>query len=112
MERRRLHIRRKISGTPERPRLTVCKTGKHLYAQIVDDKAGRTLAFVTTNTKANKGEAKNFANVKSAGKIGEQIAAAGKAAGITKVVFDRAGRSYHGVIKALAEAARKGGLEF
>ncbi|MDD4279099.1 50S ribosomal protein L18 [Candidatus Sumerlaeota bacterium] len=111
-ERRKMHIRNRISGTPERPRLTVCKTGKHIYAQIVDDKAGKTLAFATTNTKANKETAKSFANIKNAEAIGIAIAAAGKKAGVSKVVFDRAGRTYHGVIKALAEAARKGGLEF
>lgn len=111
-DRRRMRIRNKVSGTTARPRLTICKTGKHIYAQIVDDVQGKTLAFVTTNTKEYKAEAKSFANIAYAAKVGESIAVAGVAAGVKKVVFDRAGRSYHGVIKALAEAARKGGLEF
>jgi large subunit ribosomal protein L18 len=113
-ERRRLRIRNKVAGTAERPRLTVCKTARHLYAQVVDDDAGRTLAFVTTNTKAFKADTgrKSFANVAMAEKVGGEIAAKAKAAGVTRVVFDRAGFAYHGVVKAVAEAARKAGLQF
>lgn len=113
-ERRRLRIRHKISGTAERPRLTVCKTSRHLYAQVIDDEAGRTLAFVTTNTKAFKDESarKSFANIAMAEKVGGEVANKAKAAGVTKVVFDRAGFAYHGVVKAVADAARKAGLEF
>lgn len=113
--RRRLRIRNKISGTTERPRLCVHKSGRHLYAQVVDDSSGRTVAMATTNTKAHKdspGAAKSFANLKMAAVVGREVADKAKAAGVTKVVFDRGGHAYHGIVKAIAEAAREAGLQF
>jgi large subunit ribosomal protein L18 len=113
LEKRRMRIRRNIAGTAQRPRVCVYKSLKHLYAQVVDDGTGRTLAAVTTNTKANKGDnKKSFANVESAKVLGRQIAEKAKAAGVTQVVFDRSGYPYHGVVKALADAAREAGLKF
>ena len=104
-ERRRMRIRRKVVGTAERPRLCVRRSGRHLYAQVVDDAAGRSLAAATTNTKANKdGSTKNFANIKNAKAIGQAVAEKAKAAGVKKVVFDRGGHPYHGIVKAVAEA--------
>jgi large subunit ribosomal protein L18 len=111
-ERRKLRIRRKISGTPERPRLSVFRSLKHIYAQVVDDVAGATLAHSSTLAKDVKPQSDD-ANKSDAAKIvGKAIAAQLKAKGITKVVFDRNGYLYHGRIKALAEGAREGGLEF
>src|SRR5262245_25330862 len=111
-ERRKLRIRNKISGTAERPRLSVFRSLKHIYAQVVDDVAGSTVAHCSTLAKDVKGPA-NEANKSDAAKlVGKTIAAQLKAKGITKIVFDRNGYLYHGRIKALAEGAREGGLEF
>jgi large subunit ribosomal protein L18 len=110
--RRKLRIRAKIKGTAEKPRLSVHKTLKHLYAQVIDDVSGRTLAAVTTNTKAVKGDKKSFCNLASAKMVGQQVAEKAKAAGVSQVVFDRGGFPYHGVVKAVAEAAREAGLKF
>lgn len=112
LKRRHLRLRRKINGTPERPRLCIHRSSKHLYAQLVDDRAGQTLASVTTNLKANRNEAKSFSNIAWAGKLGAQMADKAKDKGITTVVFDRGGFRYHGSIKAFADAAREGGLKF
>lgn len=116
VERRKLRIRKKIVGTMERPRLCVAKSSRHIYAQIIDDvsnpKGSVSLVFVTTNTKDNRTTNKNFQNIANAKKMGLLIASKAKAKGITKVVFDRAGYIYHGVVKAFAEAAREGGLNF
>jgi large subunit ribosomal protein L18 len=111
-ERRKLRIRRKISGTAERPRLSVFRSLKHIYAQVVDDVAGTTIAHVSTLSKDVKGPADEKNKSDAATLVGETIAAQLKAKGITKIVFDRNGYLYHGRIKALAEGARKGGLEF
>jgi len=111
-ERRKLRIRRKISGTAERPRLSVFRSLKHIYAQVVDDVAGKTLAHCSTLSKDVKGPADEKTKSDAATLVGETIAAQLKAKGITKIVFDRNGYLYHGRIKALAEGARKGGLEF
>jgi large subunit ribosomal protein L18 len=112
-ERRKKRIRKKVSGTPERPRLCIYKSLRHLYAQLVDDLAGRTLVAVTTNTKTLKAEGrKTFANQEYAKRLGKEIAEKAIAAGITKVVFDRSGYPYHGVVKAFAEAVRESGLKF
>jgi large subunit ribosomal protein L18 len=112
-EKRRLRIRKKIVGTAERPRLSLFKSLKHLYVQLTDDTAGRTLASATTNTKANKaGGKKSFANVSGAQTLGKEIADKAKSAGVDSIVFDRSGYPYHGVIKAVAEAAREAGLKF
>lgn len=110
--RRHQRIRRKIQGTPERPRMSVRRTGRHLYAQIIDDVAGSTLAFLTTNRKEFKGETGNWSNLASAQRLGRELAELAKGRGIGQVVFDRGGLRYHGVIKALADAAREAGLEF
>src|SRR5437763_7899309 len=103
--RRRNHVRRHITGTPERPRLSVFRSSKHIYAQLIDDLAGTTLAAVGTTAKA--GDVKYGGNVKAAQVIGKQIAEAAKAKGITQVAFDRGHYRYHGRVKALADAARE-----
>ena len=104
--RRHLRVRKKVSGTAERPRLVIFRSVKHIYAQLVDDVARRTIATVSSNDIA---EGKKTA--KSA-EVGKRIAARAKEAGITQVVFDRAGYKYHGRVKAVADGAREGGLEF
>src|SRR5690349_7249306 len=111
-ERRKLRIRNKISGTPERPRLTVFRSLSHIYAQVIDDVAGTTLAHSSTLAKDVKGFADEANKTDAAKKVGNTIAQMLKAKGITKVVFDRNGYMYHGRIKALADGARQGGLEF
>jgi large subunit ribosomal protein L18 len=113
LTRRRLHarVRKKISGTSERPRLAVSFTGQHVYAQIIDDSVGKTLVAVCSTEKALANE-KLRPNVASAAKVGAIIAERAKAKNITNVVFDRGGFRYHGKVKALADAAREGGLEF
>jgi large subunit ribosomal protein L18 len=109
--RLRIHkrIRRKLSGTAERPRLAVFRSINHIYAQVIDDLAGRTLAAASSNEK-DKGI--SGGNVAGAKEIGRMVAERAKAQGITRVVFDRGGYLYHGRVKALADAAREGGLEF
>ena len=109
-QRRRNHVRRKITGTPERPRLTVFRSSKHIYAQLIDDLAGKTLAAASTTAKAT--DVKYGGNVKAAKSVGLKIAEAAKAKGITQVAFDRGHYRYHGRVKALADAAREGGLVF
>ncbi len=104
-------IRKKITGTSERPRLRVFKSNKHIYAQIVDDAAGHTLVSMSTQDKEfAPGDEKGKTG--AAKKVGEMIGARAKAAGITKVVFDRGGAIYHGRVQSLSEGAREGGLEF
>ncbi|MBW3538389.1 50S ribosomal protein L18 [Candidatus Parcubacteria bacterium] len=107
LNRRRQRVRAKISGTAERPRLTVKVTNRHLTAQIVDDAKGVTLAYVTTARAGVKGDM-----TAKAVWVGQHIADAAKRHQIRTVVFDRAGRLYHGRLQALAEAARQEGLEF
>jgi large subunit ribosomal protein L18 len=107
--RRKLRIRKKISGTPERPRLTVFRSNKQIYAQVVDDTQGTTLA-VSTSLKVEKGGESNKS--KCAEQVGEAIAQVCLGKGIKQVVFDRNGYIYHGRVKALADGARKGGLVF
>ncbi len=108
--RRRIHkrIRRKVQGTAERPRLCVFRSLKHIYAQVIDDGQGRTLAAASSN---QEGQA-NGGNLAGAKAVGKLIAERAQAKGIKKVVFDRGGYLYHGRVKALAEAAREAGLEF
>ncbi len=109
-EKRQISIRKKVHGTPERPRLAVFRSCKHIYAQVIDDLAGKTLAAASTLSKDyREGEGDKKAD---AARVGELIAMKCKAKGIVKVVFDRSGYRYHGRVKALAEAARKGGLDF
>jgi large subunit ribosomal protein L18 len=103
---RHLRVRKKVAGTAERPRLVVYRSLKHITAQIVDDTTGRTLATVTS---VGVGEGKK--SDKSAA-VGKALAAKAKEQGITRVVFDRAGYKYHGRVKAVADGAREGGLEF
>lgn len=110
--KRRWRIRRKVVGTPERPRMAVCFTGQHIYVQFVDDAAGRTLAATSTRSKHLRNGQKLAANVKSAAVVGKAAAEVAKAHGISAVVFDRGGARYHGKVKALAEAAREAGLLF
>lgn len=110
--RRKQRIRKKISGTTERPRLTVFKSAKHMYAQVVDDIKGVTLLAVSTSAKAAQGELKDANKTDAAKVIGKKVAEACKAKGIQKVVFDRNGYMFHGRVKAVADSAREGGLEF
>ncbi len=112
LERRKWHIRARIFGTAERPRMSVFRSDKHLYVQLIDDYAGKTLVAVGSTNKEVRGDLKNGGNIAAAKLIGKAIAAKAKEAGITKVAFDRGGRRYHGRIKALADAAREGGLSF
>ena len=108
---RRLKIKRsvrsKISGTAERPRLTVFRSNKQIYAQVIDDTTGRTLAAASSLKIEDKAPKKEIA-----AKVGEQIAKSAQEAGVQAVVFDRSGYLYHGRIKELADAARNGGLKF
>jgi large subunit ribosomal protein L18 len=107
-DRRRQRVRTALKArSGGRPRLSIHRSGRHIYAQIIDDVAGRTIAASSSLTKGEIG-----ANVDSAAKVGKDIAEKAKAAGITTVVFDRGGFIFHGRVKALAEAAREGGLEF
>jgi large subunit ribosomal protein L18 len=108
--RRRQHVRKKIVGTPERPRLSVYRSSKHIYAQLIDDLSATTLGAASTAGKAP--EPAYGGNVKAAKVVGQKIAEVAKAKGISKVAFDRGHYRYHGRIKALADAAREGGLQF
>ena len=111
--KRHKRIRKRIIGTKERPRLSIRRSINHLYAQIIDDTAGKTLVSVSTlSTDLKDSVKKSAGNVKGAIALGTAIAEKCKKEGITKVVFDRAGYLYHGRVKALADAARKGGLSF
>jgi large subunit ribosomal protein L18 len=104
--RRHLRVRKKVTGTAERPRLVIFRSLKHISAQLVDDVSRRTIATVTSTTlETGKKTEKST-------EVGKMIAAKAKDAGITKVVFDRAGYKYHGRVKAVADGAREGGLEF
>lgn len=111
-ERRKLRIRKKVSGTDQRPRLTVFRTAKHIYAQVIDDVKGATLAHASTLTKDLRGTLSDDNKSDAAKKVGALIAKICKSKGIDKVVFDRNGYLYHGRISALAQAAREAGLEF
>ena len=109
--RLRIHkrIRRKISGSPERPRLAVFRSVKHIYAQVIDDANGRTIVAASSNEKGADFVGGNVAGAKTVGKL---VAERAKEKGIKTVVFDRGGYLYHGRVKALADAAREAGLEF
>ena len=111
--RRRIHqrIRKKVSGTAERPRLTVHFSGRHVYAQVVDDDSGKTLAAASTREKNVSGN-KPLANRETADRVGKAIAEKSLAKKIENVVFDRGGYIFHGKVKALADAAREAGLKF
>ncbi|WP_174582149.1 50S ribosomal protein L18 [Candidatus Methylacidithermus pantelleriae] len=109
--RRHLRVRKKVNGTPDRPRLCVCFTGRHIYAQLIDDTAGRTLASVMT-TEKELAEQPLRPNQASAAVVGRILAERALAKNIRQVVFDRGGYRYHGKVKALADAARAAGLVF
>jgi large subunit ribosomal protein L18 len=108
-ERVRIGLRRKSVG---RPRLSVFRSGLHIYAQIIDDAVGRTLAAASTLDKDARAELKTGADREAAHKVGQLLAERAKAAGVEQVVFDRGGYQYHGRVKALADGAREGGLSF
>jgi large subunit ribosomal protein L18 len=112
LQRRQWSVRNSLSGTAERPRLSVFRSDKHIYAQVIDDLAGRTLASASSTLAEVRGELKNGGNITAAKLVGKAIAERAKAAGISQVAFDRGGRKYHGRVKALADAAREGGLKF
>lgn len=111
-QRRRWRVRKRVSGAAARPRLAFHKSARHLYAQVIDDLAGATLAHATTATKANAASRRNFANIAQAKQLGASFGATLKAKGITTVVFDRGGHLYHGVVKAFADAVREQGIAF
>jgi large subunit ribosomal protein L18 len=113
-QRRRAAIRHRVIGTPERPRLSVYKSLNHFYAQVIDDLAGKTLASASSRLgkKAGGAAGAKTGNASTAASVGSKLAEKAKAAGVKQVVFDRGGFKFHGRVKAFAEAARKGGLEF
>ena len=111
LQKRKWRIRKTVTGTAVRPRLSVKFSGKHIYAQAVDDDAGKTLVFLSTlDPEVRKQNVKG--NVNGAKSLGSSFAAKAKAAGLTAVVFDRNGRRFHGRVKTFADAAREGGLQF
>ena len=112
--RRRIHlrVRTRVVGSPERPRLSVYRSNGHIYAQVIEDSTGRTLASASSVDKESKKELKGGNNVAAAKHIGKKIAERARAVGIEKVVFDRGGYMYHGRVEALAAAAREAGLKF
>jgi large subunit ribosomal protein L18 len=105
--RRHRRVRKRVVGTSTRPRLSVHRSNRHIYAQIIDDFAGTTVAAASSLSASGDGDPKSVAR-----SVGEEIAAKAKDAGITKVAFDRGGFLYHGRVQALAEGAREGGLDF
>jgi len=111
-ELRHLRIRRQVRGTAARPRLAVFRSLKHIYAQLIDDDNGRTLVTVASLSPEFRAKLKNGGNVPAAALVGQLLAERARRAGVEQVVFDRSGYQYHGRVKALAEAARAGGLKF
>jgi large subunit ribosomal protein L18 len=110
--RRQLRVRKRFFGTGERPRLAVFRSSKHIYAQIVDDSAGRTLVAASTTEKDVRSQLKSGANKKAAETVGKVLGERAKEKGIAQVAFDRRHYKYHGRVKALADAARQAGLQF
>ena len=112
--RKRIHyrIRKHVSGTPERPRLVVFRSNKQIYAQVIDDEAGKTLAAAASNDKALAAECKSKSGIEAAAIVGKAVAERALAAGVSTVCFDRGGYLFHGRVKSLADAAREGGLVF
>ena len=106
---RKLHVRKTLSGTPEKPRMTVFKSNKYLYVQVIDDAAGSTLASASSLEETLKGFKRNVAG---AAKLGEEIGKRLKEKNVAVVVFDRNGYKYHGIVKAIADGARKAGITF
>ena len=111
-ERRKARVRRALIAKGGRPRLSVFRSSKQIYAQIIDDEHGRTLAAASSLEKPTREQLKTGATAEAARLVGKEIAERAKKAGVGKVVFDRGGYMYHGRVKALAEGAREGGLEF
>ena len=111
-ERRQERVRKRVLGTPERPRLCVFRSTVHIYAQVIDDVNGTTLVSTSTLQTAVKDQVKGLKKTEAAKVVGKAIAEAAKAKGFNRVVFDRNGFLYHGRVKALSEAAREAGLEF
>ena len=109
---RHLRVRRKVSGTPERPRLCVFRSLKHIYAQVIDDTRGHTLVSASDLDPEVRAQAEGKTKTEKARLVGQVLAQRALSAGITRVVFDRGGYKYHGRVKALAEGAREGGLQF
>jgi large subunit ribosomal protein L18 len=105
-------IRKRLAGTPERPRLVVFRSQSHIYAQVINDNEGRTLCAASSLDKELREQLKRGSNVKAASAVGQLIATRAKEKGIAAVVFDRGGFRYHGRVKALADAARESGLKF
>ena len=114
LKRQRVHarVRMTVSGTAERPRLCVYRSLDHIYAQVIDDRAGKTLVSASSADKDTKKSLKGGGNVAAAKVVGKAVAERAKAAGVSRVVFDRGGYKYHGRVKALADAAREAGLQF
>jgi len=112
--RQRVHarVRTRVEGTPERPRLSVYRSLAHIYAQVIDDRSGKTLASASSVDSETKKNLKGGGNIAAAKVIGKAIAERAKTAGVSRVVFDRGGYKYHGRVKALADAAREAGLQF
>ncbi|MDC7293125.1 MULTISPECIES: 50S ribosomal protein L18 [unclassified Butyrivibrio] len=110
--KKHMKIRNRFSGTAERPRLAVFRSNNHVYAQVIDDVAGKTLVSASTLEKDIKAELKNTDDIEAATKVGDVVAKRALEKGIKAVVFDRGGYIYHGKVKAVAEAAREAGLEF
>lgn len=110
--KRKQRIRRKMEGTQDRPRLSVFRSSKHIYAQVIDDTAGRTLVAASTMEKALKDKTDFENKISKAFYIGKLVAERAKGKGVSKVVFDRNGFMYHGRVKALSDGAREGGLNF
>lgn len=110
--KRQKRVRSKVSGDAERPRLSVFKSSRHIYAQIIDDRKGQTLAAASTLSKQLRSEVGSLKKAEAAKLVGKLLAERAKAAGITKVAFDRGGFLYHGRIKELADSCREHGLEF
>jgi large subunit ribosomal protein L18 len=109
---RHWRVRKKVTGTTDRPRMSVCFTNEHIYVQFIDDRLGKTLASACTTSKATPDREKLAANVTSAKAVGAIAAKVALDKGIKEVVFDRGGARYHGKVKALADAAREAGLKF
>ena len=111
-QRRHARVRRRVSGTPDRPRLCVFRSLKHIQAQVIDDISGHTLAAASTLDSAVRSQVNGKDKSAQAAVVGEEIAKRALEAGITQIVFDRGGYKYHGRVKSLADAARKSGLKF
>jgi large subunit ribosomal protein L18 len=110
--KRKSRVRKKLHGTAERPRLSIFRSNSHMYAQVIDDDAGKTLAAANSRQAVVAPKDSHTGNVTSAKAVGKAIAEAAQAAGVKQVVFDRNGFLYHGRVKALADAAREAGLKF